>query len=100
MNRIFIGATLAATLLGSSAYAAATAPTAHNTPVDYTARCTTLAAEWKTAETANPTHASLGKAKADAAKAEKLCASKKSSDHKKGVTEYEAALKLLGVTPT
>jgi opacity protein-like surface antigen len=95
MNRILAGAALAAALMGSAAAHAANTPS-----VDYAARCTSLADQWKTAETANATHASLGKAKADAAKGEKLCKSKKSADEKKGSSDYEQALKLLGVTPT
>ena len=94
----------AVALMGSvTAFAASTATPASTTaaaPVDYAARCTALATQWKTAETANATNAHLGKAKADAAKGEKLCGSKKDADHKKGVADYEAALKLLGVTPT
>jgi hypothetical protein len=96
MNRILIGSALALGLFGATSAYAATS----TTPVDYAARCTSLAGQWKTAETTNATHASLGKAKADAAKAEKLCKSKKSSDQKKGTDDYDAALKLLGVTPT
>ncbi len=96
MNRILIGSALALGLFGATSAYAATSTTS----VDYTARCTSLAGQWKTAETTNATHASLGKAKADAAKAEKLCKSKKSSDQKKGTDDYDAALKLLGVTPT
>jgi hypothetical protein len=95
MNRILIGSALTLGLFGATSAYAAT-----STPVDYAARCTSLAGQWKTAEAANATHASLGKAKADAAKAEKLCKSKKSSDQRKGTDDYDAALKLLGVTPT
>lgn len=98
MNRILAGAAMAAALLASPAFAATTTP-AKATPVDYSARCTTLADQWKTAETANAANASLGKAKADAVKGEKMCKSKKASDKKKGAADYESALKLLGVTP-
>jgi len=95
MNRILAGTALAVALMGSaSAYAA------NATTMDYAARCTSLAEQWKTAESANADHASLGKAKADAAKAEKLCKSKKTAQQKKGASDYETALKLLGVTPT
>ncbi len=110
MNRIIASTAFAALVLSSaSAFAAATTTPASNTstapahasstPIDYAARCTSLATQWKTAEEGNATNAHLGKAKADAAKGEKLCASTKSSDHKKGAMDYEAALKLLGVTP-
>ena len=96
MNRILVGSALAVALFGAtSSYAATSA-----TPVDYAARCTSLAGQWKTAESTNATNANLGKAKADATKAERLCKSKKSSDQKKGAGDYDAALKLLGVTPT
>jgi hypothetical protein len=108
MNRIVIGASLALALLGSTAaFAANTTPASTSTPaasstpaVDYAARCTSLADQWKTAESSNATNANLGKAKADATKAAKECKSKKTADEKKGVANYEAALKLLGVTPT
>ena len=101
MNRIITGAALAVALLGSAtAYAASTTPVSTSPAVDYSARCTTLADQWKTAQTTNATNANLGKAKGDAAKAEKECKSKKSADEKKGVGNYEAALKLLGVTPS
>lgn len=110
MNRILAGAAVAVALLGSAtAFAASTAPTTTTStptpaatapaPVDYAARCTALADQWKTAEAANATNKHLGKAKAKAAKGAKLCASKKDADHKKGSAAYEAALKLIGVTP-
>ena len=101
MRQVLAGTALAVLLIGSgTALAATTPPPASSTPPDYAARCTSLAEQWKTAEAANASNAHLGKAKADAAKGEKLCSSKKATDHKKGVTDYEAALKLLGVTPT
>jgi len=102
MTRILTGA-LAAVFMSSVAFAATPAPaTTHAAakPIDYAARCTSLADQWKTAEVANGTNANLGKAKADADKGSKLCTSTKSGDHKKGAADYEAALKLLGVTPT
>ena len=102
MNRILAGTALAVALFGSAAAFAATTPAPAPTPapaVDYAARCTALAQQFKTAETANATNTKLGKAKADAAKGEKLCKSTKATDEKKGVSDYEAALKLLGVTP-
>jgi hypothetical protein len=106
MTRILVSAAVALVLVGSgSAYAAGTTHMAQaatkpvSTSVDYVARCTSLADQWKTAESAHASNASLGKAKADAAKAAKLCGSTKASDHKKGATDYEGALKLLGVTP-
>ncbi len=101
MTRILTGA-LAAVFMSSVAFAATPATTATHAAakaVDYGARCTSLADQWKTAETANSTNANLGKAKADADKGSKLCASAKGGDHKKGAADYEAALKLLGVTP-
>ena len=102
MNRILAGTALAVALFGSAAAFAATTTPA-STPaapaVDYAARCTALADQFKTAEAANATNKKLGKAKADAAKGEKLCKSTKAADEKKGVADYVAALKLLGVTP-
>jgi hypothetical protein len=106
MTRILAAAALAVLLGSTAAYAGtakvtpASTTTAATSSVDYAARCTSLADQWKTAETANASNASLGKAKADATKGAKLCGSKKSSDLKKGATDYESALKLLGVTPT
>ena len=104
MNRILAGTALTVALLGSSAaFAAATTPAPAATPapaVDNAALCTSLAAQYKTAEGANATNPKLGKAKAKGAKAEKECASTKAADQKKGVADYTAALKLLGVTPT
>ena len=101
MKRILGGAAMAALLIGSASAYAATAPaTATTAKIDYAARCASLAEQWKTAEAAHATNTHLGKAKADAAKAEKFCKSTKSADEKKGVSNYEAALKLLGVTPT
>lgn len=113
MMRILTGAAFAALLLGSASAFAGTATTTTSTPsastttpahttaaVDYGARCTSLAGQWKTAEGANATNTHLSKAKAMAAKGEKMCGSKTATDHPKGVSKYEAALKLLGVTPT
>lgn len=97
MSRILVGALSVALLATNPVFAAAPTSVAH---VDYAARCKSLADQWKTAETANASHASLGKAKAEASTAEKLCKSKKDADMRKGVSDYEAALKLLGVTPT
>lgn len=65
----------------------------------YAEQCTSLAEQWKTAEAGGTGHANLGKAKADAEAASKQCASKKTSDQKKGVAGYEAAIKLLGASP-
>jgi hypothetical protein len=107
MNRILAGTALAVALLGSSAaFAAATTPAATPAPatpapaVDNAALCTSLADQYKTAEGANATNPKLGKAKAKAAKAATECKSTKAADQKKGVADYTAALKLLGVTPT
>jgi hypothetical protein len=99
MNRILTGTALAVALIGSTAAYAATTPTTP-TVVDYGTKCSSLASQWQTAETANATNPKLGKAKASAANAEKLCKSPKASLEKKGVANYNTALKLLGVTPT
>jgi hypothetical protein len=119
MNRTMIGAVFAAALLGSAAYAAGTStppsstppePTPSTAPMtapekpaakpDWAAECKELATQWETAEAANATNAKLGKAKAKANAAEKNCASTKASKQKTGVSQYKAALKLLGVKPT
>lgn len=100
MNKKLTGIALAAIFLASTTAFAATATTSASKGVDYAVRCKSLAEQWKTAESGHGTNANLGKAKGDAEKAEKLCGSKKSSDHRKGAMDYEAAIKLLGVTPT
>lgn len=100
MNRIVTGAAVTALLIASStAFAATTTPSVAKS-IDFAARCKSLGEQWKSAETTNAANANLGKAKGDAEKGAKLCASAKAGDHKKGAADYEAALKLLGVTPT
>lgn len=106
MTRILTAASIAALLIGSAtAYAAAPVtmtpishPSASST--NYTTRCSTLAGEWKTAEEGHLMSANLGKARADAAKGAKLCKSTSASKQKRGIADYRAALKKLGVTPT
>ena len=113
MKRFIAGTAIVVAMLSSaSAFAANSTPVkttpisstlmhkASTTNTDYSAHCATLAGEWKSAEMSNASNAHLGKAKADAAKAEKQCKSTKASDEKKGVANYESALKLLGVSPT
>lgn len=105
MTRIATATAVAALLLGSVTAYAANQTTAANMNVNqpsarYTAQCTSLAGQWKTAEAAHMTSPNLGKAKADAAKGERLCKSTKASQLKHGASDYRAALKLLGVTPT
>jgi hypothetical protein len=95
MTRLITGLALSLILVGATSALAANSST-----TNYRARCTSLAEQWKTAEASNATHVSLGKAKADAAKGEKLCKSTKTADQKKGVADYEMALKLLGMTPS
>ncbi len=116
MNRAFVSAALAVALFGSAAaYAASTAAPSASTPPppppaaaapaapaahDYAGECKELGTQWEAAETANATNAKLGKAKAKANAAEKNCASTKASKQKTGISQYKAALKLLGVKPT
>jgi hypothetical protein len=64
-----------------------------------TAECATLTTQWDTAEAANPTHNKLPKAKSGADKAKVNCESEKTLLKKNGISQYKAALKLLGVTP-
>lgn len=107
MTRILTGVVIAAALIGSASAFAATTPapaagTVHSAvpSINYAARCNSLADQWKTAEAANSSNKSLGKAKADAARGAKYCKSTKTASEKRGTRNYEAALKLLGVTPT
>jgi hypothetical protein len=109
MTRIFTATSLAMLLIGSAAAYAATpvktTPISHpsassTTATNYATRCSALAGEWKTAEEGHLMSANLGKARADAAKGAKLCKSTSASLQKRGVADYEAALKNLGVTPT
>ncbi len=104
MTRMATVTAFAALLLGSVTAYAANQTMASNTSAtqpstDYTAQCSSLASQWQTAEAAHMTNPNLGKAKADAAKGEKLCKSTNVSQHKRGASDYRAALKLLGVTP-
>jgi hypothetical protein len=55
-------------------------------------RCHSLAAQWKTAETANASNPNLGKARALASSAEKMCASASTTQQKSGVSQYNAAI--------
>ena len=115
MNRAFVSAALAVALFGSAAaYAASTATPSASTPPppaaaapaaaaaahDYAGECKELGTQWEAAEAANATNAKLGKAQATANAAEKNCASTKASKQKTGISQYKAALKLLGVKPT
>ena len=112
MNRVLIGAAMAVALFGSAAAFAAGPATGTGSPMapaaapatapmeDNAAECKALGTQWETAEAANSTNAKLGKAKAKAAKAEKNCASTKASKQKTGISQYKAALKILGVKPT
>ena len=119
MKRIMMGTAVAVALLGSTAYAAGTsAPATIAAPPpgpmttaapplaapasmhDYAGECKELGTQWETAEAANASNAKLGKAKAKANAAEKSCASTKVSKEKAGISQFKAALKLLGVKPT
>jgi hypothetical protein len=120
MNRIITGALLSVALAGAAfaasapvttttkpvvAAPAATAPAAPvvTTPAptpDFAAQCKSLGEQWKTAADAHKTDKTFAQAKSGATKAERNCKSTKAATEKKGVTQYEAALKLLGVTAT
>ena len=113
MIRIMIGAAFACALLGSSALAAGPSAPSSMTPttapsstppaapkMDLAGECKELGTQWEAAETANATNAKLGKAKAKAKAAEKNCASTKASKERTGISQYKAALKVLGVKPT
>lgn len=94
MTRFATAAALGALILTST-----TAFAAHRTPVNYIERCNSLESQWKTALDSHETSRHLGKAKADAARGERFCKSHKISQQRRGVSDYRAALKLLGVRP-
>jgi hypothetical protein len=123
MNRIITGALLSVALAGAAFAASAPATTtkpvvaapavaapaapAVTTPApmpaptpDFAAQCKSLGEQWKTAADAHKTDKTFAQAKSGATKAERNCKSTKAATAKKGVTQYEAALKLLGVTAT
>jgi len=120
MNRIITGALLSVALAGAAfaasapatggkpetAAPAATAPAAPAaTPApaptpDYAAQCKSLGDQWTAAADAHKTDKKFAQAQSGATKAERNCKSTKASAQKKGVSQYQAALKLLGVTAT
>jgi hypothetical protein len=89
----------AATAAAAPAAPAATMPAPAPTP-DYAAQCKSLGEQWTAAADAHKTDKSFAQAKSGATKAERNCKSTKAAAQKKGVSQYEAALKLLGVTTT
>ncbi len=101
MNRIATALTVVALVAIPGAAFASTSQHASAAPKkpSFAEQCTSLAEQWKTAEAGGTGNANLGKAKADAESASKQCGSKKSSDQKKGVAGYHAALKLLSTSP-
>jgi hypothetical protein len=123
MNRIITGALLSVALAGAAFAASAPATTTTTKPAtaaapaaapapaapaattpapapDFAAQCTSLGEQWKTAAEAHKTDKAFAQAKSGATKAERNCKSTKAAAQKKGVSQYEAALKLLGVTAT
>lgn len=104
---VLVVATAALFVSAASAFAATSTPVApvSNTiatptvAINYSARCTSLENQWKAAESTHVTNPNFGKAMVDAARGEKLCKSSVVSQHKLGASDYEAALKTLGVTP-
>ncbi len=104
MTRFSMAAALGALILSSTAALAATPATSttaarHRAPVNYIQQCGSLAGQWKAALDSHGLSPNLGKAKADAAKGEKFCKSGKVSQQRRGVADYRAALKVLGVKP-
>lgn len=122
MNRIITGALLSVALAGA-AFAASTPAATSTKPVtpapvvvapatpaapatmpapkpDYAAECKSLGTQWTGAVDAHKTDKTFAQAKSGATKAERNCKSTKAAAQKKGVGQYEAALKLLGVTAT
>lgn len=97
MNRFLAGSVLALTLVGAGLASAATSPAR---PIDYGARCKTLAGQWSSTSPAHATSQHFSLAKADAVRGEKSCASSNAAQQKKGTSAYRAALKLIGVTPS
>lgn len=123
MNRIIMGTLLSVAMAGAAfaasapaatsskpttpmaapAAAPATIPAPAAVPVstpDYATQCASLAGQWTTAADANKTNKKFALAKSGATKGGRNCKSTKAAAQKKGVAQYEAALKLLGVTAT
>lgn len=106
MNRIITGVLFSVAIAGVAAAAgtpatsgmkAAGAPAAA-TP-DYAAQCKNLDAQWRSVEGTHKSDKKFAQAQSEATKAARNCESTKASAHKKGVSQYEEALKLLGVVP-
>ena len=95
-----IGALIVSTSISFAATGTASGAMPHRTAQHYSEKCNSLAGQWKTTLDGHGMSPHLGKAKADAAKGEKLCSSSKASLQKRGAAEYRAALKLLGVQPS
>lgn len=68
-------------------------------PVNYTAECKALGLQWSGAMATHASDTQFAKAKAGAVRGERNCTSTNVAKHKKGAGQYEAALKLLGITP-
>ena len=98
MTRFTTAVALGALILSSTTAFAAT-PAAHPTSVNYVERCNSLATQWQSAVDSHGMNRHLGKAKADAARGERLCKSSKISQQRRGVADYRAALKILRVRP-
>lgn len=101
MTRFMTGVALGAFLIGSTVAMAST-PTAN--PMHHSSRysqhCSSLASQWQTASEGRHMSRHFGKAKVDAARGERLCSSSNVSHQRRGVADYRAALKLIGVRPT
>ena len=107
MNRIITGVLLSVAIVGAAAASSTAVPgsvkvaSAATTPApDYAAQCKNLGGQWKTVAETHKTDKKFAQAQSEATKAERNCASTKASAQKKGVSQYEDALKMLGVTPT
>jgi hypothetical protein len=100
MNRILAGTMLTIALAASASAATPSHVTASTPAPDYSAQCKTLGEQWTTASASASSNKHFAAAKADAAKAGTNCKSTKTASQKKGVSQYEAALKLIGATPT
>lgn len=106
MNRIITGILLSVAIAGAAA-AASTPATSSMKPAsapaaaapDYAAQCKNLGAQWKSVEETHKSDKKFAQAQSEATKAGRNCMSAKASAHKKGVSQYEEALKLLGAVP-
>lgn len=100
MTRLTTAAAVGALILSATAAFAATPISySHSTSAKYSQRCAALESQWKSAIDAHGISRHLGRAKADAARGARHCNSHSMAQRRQGVSDYRAALKLIGVRP-